>query len=559
MGIIVGSNFDVQTALPLDSRSIIADLTARDAIDSLIRYEGMIVYVEAEETNFQLVGGITNGDWTELSGGGGVADATDDVGEIFASVRDASDPPENALFCGGTSYNAVDYPKLALKLWDTTTTKYKYGGTGTYPTGTFNVPPLQGQFLRGVAGGSSNDPDRASRTASATGGNTGDAVGSVQTGQYAQHTHLQNSHIHTTSQHDHAAGLGGDGATARYGLRNLGAATINYDYGLSPASLSFGAITSPATVGVDGNTATNQNSGGNETRPRNVYVNFFIRFEKSTLSQRGAQFFTGVGDPSLLTFTPDPIEGDRYLEDDGDVWDFTSGAWVVSSTNLKGPLGANGGIAAYADLTAIYAIPSGDRYEGMLVYNESDNKNYQLIDGILDANWKKLSTGGGGVSSVEMFSPNGTGAVLVEKYGLEMFEFEQGSDVKAVGFVELPSDWEQGTFLPRIRLSYNLMDTDRGRIQVDAFLIRASNNQTFASTLYQETSTSSNIIPANAEEYLSTNIGLAVDNAGDYQIDGQTLQPLDLIRFEVTRIVPSSGTESTQPLYIKKDVGVFLT
>lgn len=73
MGITLGSNFDVQTGLPLDSRTVVADLTARDAINSLQRYEGMIVYVVAEGTNFQLVGGILNADWKELSGGGGVS------------------------------------------------------------------------------------------------------------------------------------------------------------------------------------------------------------------------------------------------------------------------------------------------------------------------------------------------------------------------------------------------------------------------------------------------------------------------------------------------------
>lgn len=71
MGIELGSNFDVKTSLPLDSRLKVADLTARDAIVSGVRYEGMIVYVVSEATNFQLVGGITNGDWKKLSGSGG--------------------------------------------------------------------------------------------------------------------------------------------------------------------------------------------------------------------------------------------------------------------------------------------------------------------------------------------------------------------------------------------------------------------------------------------------------------------------------------------------------
>jgi hypothetical protein len=79
MGIELTSNFDVKTALPLDSRLLVADITARDAIENLHRYEGMIVYVKDEKTNYQLVGGVTNSDWQELSGsgagggGGGIA------------------------------------------------------------------------------------------------------------------------------------------------------------------------------------------------------------------------------------------------------------------------------------------------------------------------------------------------------------------------------------------------------------------------------------------------------------------------------------------------------
>lgn len=71
MGIVLGSNFDVQTNLPLDSRLKVADTTARDALDSGVRYEGMLVYVVADGTNYQLVGGIANANWAELSGSGG--------------------------------------------------------------------------------------------------------------------------------------------------------------------------------------------------------------------------------------------------------------------------------------------------------------------------------------------------------------------------------------------------------------------------------------------------------------------------------------------------------
>jgi hypothetical protein len=71
MGITLGSNFTVNTNLPLDDRIVVADNTARDAIDAGRRYEGLIVYSIGAGTNYQLVGGILNADWTELSGGGG--------------------------------------------------------------------------------------------------------------------------------------------------------------------------------------------------------------------------------------------------------------------------------------------------------------------------------------------------------------------------------------------------------------------------------------------------------------------------------------------------------
>lgn len=69
MGITLASNFDVNAALPLDSRMIVADLTARDAIAAGRRYLGMCVYVVADTITYQLKGGITNIDWVEFGSG----------------------------------------------------------------------------------------------------------------------------------------------------------------------------------------------------------------------------------------------------------------------------------------------------------------------------------------------------------------------------------------------------------------------------------------------------------------------------------------------------------
>jgi hypothetical protein len=70
MSIPLTSNFSEQAPLPLDSRETCADLTARDAIATGVRYEGLTVYVTAEEKTYQLVGGTENSDWVEFGAGG---------------------------------------------------------------------------------------------------------------------------------------------------------------------------------------------------------------------------------------------------------------------------------------------------------------------------------------------------------------------------------------------------------------------------------------------------------------------------------------------------------
>jgi len=63
MGIKITSSFDQQAGLPIDSRAVQLNLTARDAIPSGVRFEGLEVYVIDELTTYKLEGGITNSDW----------------------------------------------------------------------------------------------------------------------------------------------------------------------------------------------------------------------------------------------------------------------------------------------------------------------------------------------------------------------------------------------------------------------------------------------------------------------------------------------------------------
>lgn len=106
-GITLASGFNRTSATPLDLYSTVADLAARNAIPSGVRYEGMLVYVESEETNYQLVGGILDANWTELSGGGGTTPP--DTGKVSLANNASTDMPDIGEYLTDASCLVVDY------------------------------------------------------------------------------------------------------------------------------------------------------------------------------------------------------------------------------------------------------------------------------------------------------------------------------------------------------------------------------------------------------------------------------------------------------------------
>lgn len=163
------------------------------------------------------------------------------VGMIAAFAMSASPtPPKGWLPCDGAEYAIAVYGDLYTAIgetWGATT-----DGSGGVGTTHFRVPDLRGEFLRGWANGSSNDPDRTTRTG-------GDAVGSSQG--------------HALQNHNHA-------------LQIYGGGSANYRLDVGVASDGNGtSFNSPdvvmEVVGYYGNWST-------ETRPRNKYVQYCIKY-----------------------------------------------------------------------------------------------------------------------------------------------------------------------------------------------------------------------------------------------------------------------------------------
>lgn len=144
----------------------------------------------------------------------------------------ANNSPTGYLYCNGAAVSRETYSALFAAIGSSC-------GSGDGST-TFNLPDLRGRFLRGQDDGASRDPDDASRTAMNSGGNTGDTVGSVQAGQYASHTHTY---------------------TAKYN-----------------GSTGYWALSQSGQANGSATTMTSGSNGGNETRPLNASVRFYIKY-----------------------------------------------------------------------------------------------------------------------------------------------------------------------------------------------------------------------------------------------------------------------------------------
>lgn len=201
--------------------------------------------------------GLTNLNGANLNPGS--VDAT----KLIAAVQQALCPPGSIMayggtvaptgwfMCDGTSYPRATYPALFSAIG----TAFGASGGGS----AFNVPDFRGKFLRGRDGGPNFDPDRSNRTALYAGGNGGDNVGSFEGQSVQSHTHGYKDVYISEVQ--------GQAGVADYYLNDQGVVSTNllgisgHDYDNSGYQLS----------------RTTAATGGNETRPVNITVNYIIK------------------------------------------------------------------------------------------------------------------------------------------------------------------------------------------------------------------------------------------------------------------------------------------
>lgn len=162
------------------------------------------------------------------------------VGTVIAYMGLADKWGKDWLLCDGGSYTIENKSKLYEVL------QLTYGCDSP---GTFKVPDLRGFFLRGVTTDELRDPDYTSRKhpdpARGTEPAPAGQVGSRQDQQLL-------NHVHNWDYHKHWIGHTGNDIVVQ----------------LENDSANSDAIKLMPT--------TNKDGGGNETRPKNVYVYYLI-------------------------------------------------------------------------------------------------------------------------------------------------------------------------------------------------------------------------------------------------------------------------------------------
>jgi microcystin-dependent protein len=184
-----------------------------------------------------------------------LADTLCPPGSIMAFAGPTNKTPAGWLLCDGKAVSSTAYPRLYAAI-------EKAWGDGSFdsndvaenppdPATDFNLPDLRGLFLRGASLNSTSaltkDPDAASRTSLRPGGKSGNAVGSFQADHFKSHNHGNTNFDRLVTQWP-------DGKNSS---RYIDATPGQFD---------------------NINSAEILPAGGNETRPKNAYVNYIIKY-----------------------------------------------------------------------------------------------------------------------------------------------------------------------------------------------------------------------------------------------------------------------------------------
>jgi hypothetical protein len=219
----VGSGASIPTVDGIVTFAVIDDNTSAPVVTA----EGSLYY-SAKDSELKYYK-VTGSGTSQVAVWKGIGSQGTPPGAVMAFAMATA--PDGWLECNGQAVSRSNYAALFAAIG----TVYGAGDGST----TFKLPDYRGYFLRGIDGTAGNDPDKASRTNRGD-GTAGNAVGTKQADAFKSHRHMWSEEVQA---------VGGSGNTA---------ADVDWD----PPTGLF-----PTT-----------DTGGNETRPKNINVMYCIKY-----------------------------------------------------------------------------------------------------------------------------------------------------------------------------------------------------------------------------------------------------------------------------------------
>lgn len=251
---------------------------------SVVLYSGKIYIAQTGNTNSQP--DVNPSDWISLEDS--LIAASSPAGMVSAYA--GATAPAGFLFCQGQAVSRATYARLFAAIGTTY-------GTGNGST-TFNLPDLRGEFIRGFDAGRGIDSGRvlgssqthltASHTHTASSATAGSHTHGVSTDSAGNHTH--NGNTTSNGAFNHTGYVAGEDGLPDTGI-TLGPVTGGLA-DMSPFLTSVPNHSHNFTTNAEGthnhtvninsagdhtHTVTVNPTGGTETRPRNVAMNYIIK------------------------------------------------------------------------------------------------------------------------------------------------------------------------------------------------------------------------------------------------------------------------------------------
>ena len=166
--------------------------------------------------------------------------------------------------------------------------------------------------------------------------------------------------------------------------------------------------------------------------------------------------------------------------------------------------------AVQATITARDAIPAGVRYLGMQVFVEEDSSNYQLLGGLENTNWVKMSDADG-----SYVHPDGDGNLHVPATGAdsEGKVLMAGATAGEIAWTALPVASTTTAGMVKLTSALNLDDETIAASAKAAKLLNDAVNLKLDASEVVSTATANKVLKLNADAKLAADVVGNADTA----------------------------------------------